>query len=132
MVTDQIADLLTRVRNAGMAQHPSVSIPHSRFKLAIVNLLKDEGFIDTFEEGQDSNEKPEIRVFLKYDDNGKAAIRQIKRVSKPGKRTYVASGDIPWCKGGLGLYVVSTSKGLLSDREARKQGVGGELICSVF
>ena len=132
MATDQIADLLTRIRNAQTVGHPTVSIPASKSKEEILKLLQKEGYIANVVKVQDSNDKPALKVMLKYDDADRPVIREIKRVSSPGKRVYVSSEQIPKLKGGLGLTVVSTSKGVLSDRDARKMGVGGELVCSVF
>ena len=132
MVTDQIADMLTRIRNAGRVKHPVVSIPSSKTKSSIAKVLQDEGYIESFEQAEDANSKPVIKVFLKYDNYGESVIREIKRMSKPGRRTYVGKGGIPYSKGGLGVVIVSTSKGMLSDKQARAEGIGGELVCSVF
>lgn len=132
MATDQIADLLTRIRNAQRVGHASVTVPASKVKLSVLNLLKKEGFVANVVSEKDEKDKPALKVLLKYDDLGRPVIREIKRLSSPGKRMYVRCQDIPKLKGGLGLSIVSTSKGVLSDSEARKQGVGGELICSVF
>jgi small subunit ribosomal protein S8 len=132
MATDQIADLLTRIRNAQTVGHPTVTIPASTSKEAILKLLQKEGYIANVVKENDAKDKPALKVMLKYDDTGRPVIREIKRVSSPGKRVYVSSEQIPKLKGGLGLTIVSTSKGVLSDREARKMGIGGELVCSVF
>jgi small subunit ribosomal protein S8 len=132
MVTDQIADLLTRIRNALMAGHPSVAVPASKSKERILELLIAEGYIANVERGEDEAGKPQLKASLRYDNRGAPVIREITRISKPGKRIYVGKDDIPRSKGGLGIVVVSTSKGILSDQEARKEGIGGELICSVF
>ena len=132
MVTDQIADLLTRIRNAQRAGHPAVGMPASRAKERILNLLCEEGFLHRVEKTEDLAGKPQLKVFLKYDDRGGPVIREIQRISRPGRRIYVAKGEIPRNRGGLGLVIVSTSKGMLSDRRARAEGVGGELVCSVF
>ena len=132
MVTDQVADLLTRIRNASRAGHPSVRIPASGSKQRILQVLIDEGYLASFEKTEDESGKPELKVMLRYDNRGQPVIREIKRVSTPGRRVYVGKDDIPRNRGGLGMLVVSTSKGVLADREARKQGVGGELVCSVF
>ena len=132
MVTDQIADLLTRIRNAQKAGHPTVSVPASKSKVRLLDVLKAEGFIEEFEKVKDSGEKDQLKIFLRYSSGAKPVIREIRRLSRPGKRLYVAKDNIPRCRGGLGLVVVSTPMGMLSDREARKAGVGGELICSVF
>lgn len=132
MITDQIGDLLTRIRNAQGAGHPSVNIPASKTKEQILAVLQDEGYIASYQAVKDEDGKPQLKVFLRYDNNGVAVIRELKRISRPGKRQYVSKNDIPWVKGGLGVVVISTSKGMMSDRNARKEGHGGELICSVF
>ena len=132
MVTDQIADLLTRIRNAQSAGHLSVKSPASRSKGRVLEVLKDEGFLTSFEEAVDENSKPIFKIQLKYDTHGDPIIREVKRISSPGCRVYVGKEDIPYHKGGLGLVLVSTSKGMLSDRAARREGIGGELVCSVF
>jgi small subunit ribosomal protein S8 len=132
MITDQIADLLTRVRNAQEAGHPAVAIPASKTKERILNLLCEEGYIARFEKGEDSSGKPQLKVFLKYDHRGEPVIREIKRLSSPGRRVYVDKNGIPRNRGGLGIVIVSTSQGMLSDTQARVAGLGGELVCSVF
>lgn len=132
MVTDQIADLLTRIRNAQNAGHPTVSIPASKEKLNILNLLEKEGFILKTLEEKTEEGHPVLKVMLKYTTDGEPVINAISRISSPGKRMYVKCTEIPKVRGGLGVILVSTSKGVISDREARKLGVGGELICSVY
>ncbi len=132
MVTDQIADLLTRIRNAQRVGHPVVTVPASRSKERILKLLEAEGFLARVVSDTDDNNKPILRASLKYDQRGKPVIRGIERISSPGKRQYVRCEEIPRIRGGLGVVIVSTSKGMLSDREARKEGVGGELVCSVY
>ena len=132
MVTDQIADLLTRIRNASRMNHVSALIPASRTKESILNVLLEEGYIASVEATTDANEKPALRVGLRFDQHGSPVIRGIDRISKPGRRIYVKKGEIPVHKSGLGTIVVSTSQGMLSDKETRKRGVGGELVCSVF
>jgi small subunit ribosomal protein S8 len=129
-VTDPIGDMLTRLRNAARAKHEKTVIPASKLKRAIVQVLKDEGYINDFVFHED-NKQGEITVMMKY-DGGDSVIRQIKRVSKPGLRQYVPATEIPRVLGGLGIAILSTSKGVLVDREARKAGVGGELLCTVF
>jgi len=129
-VTDPIGDMLTRIRNATRARHEKTVIPASKMKAAIVQVLKDEGFIENFVSHEDDKQGA-ITVFLKY-DNGQSVIREIKRVSKPGIRRYVAKDEIPRVLGGLGISILSTSKGVLVDREARKANVGGELLCTVY
>jgi len=132
MVTDQIADLLTRVRNAQSARHPALRMPASKEKLRVLALMVKEGFIEKVSEEKSETGKPELSVVLKYDKNGEPVINQIKRLSSPGRRTYVPCKSIPKVRGGLGIVIVSTSKGVLTDREARKEGVGGELVCSIY
>lgn len=132
MVTDQIGDLLTRIRNAQDAGHPTVAIPASTTKERLLKVLQEEGYIDGYESTKDKNDKPSLKVVLRYTNNGEPVIREIKRLSRPGKRVYVPKDRIPVLRGGLGLVVVSTPRGMLSDRSARKEGIGGELICSVF
>ena len=128
-MNDPIADMLTRIRNALSAEKVSVSMPSSKQKVAIAELLKEEGFINDFKvEGE--KEKPTLNIALKY-YQGKPVIEQIKRVSSPGLRVYKSKDDLPQVKGGLGIAVVSTSKGLMTDAKARKAGHGGEVICIV-
>lgn len=129
-VSDPIGDMLTRIRNAGRARHETAVIPASNVKVAVVKVLKDEGYINDFVLHQDDKQGA-ITVFLKY-ENGRHAIREIKRISKPGIRRYVAKDAIPPVLGGLGIAILSTSKGVLADREARKANVGGELLCTVY
>ncbi|HEY81531.1 MAG TPA: 30S ribosomal protein S8 [Anaerolineae bacterium] len=132
MMTDPIADMLTRIRNAGMARHKMVSMPSSKMKLEIARILKEEGFIRGYDL-QDTN-KPQstLRIHLKYDENGKPIIAGLERVSKPGRRIYAGRNDIPWVRSGLGIAIVSTSKGMMTGRQARREGVGGEVICYVW
>ena len=132
MVTDPIADLLTRMRNAQLAGHPSVTVPASLMKQSVLQLLVEEGFIARFDKQDDAQGKPVLKIFLRYDDRGRPVIKELKRISRPGRRIYVGKDEIPLNRGGLGVTVVSTSKGMLSDQQARKEGIGGELICSVF
>lgn len=129
-VTDPIGDALTRIRNAARAKHEKTVIPASKLKRAIVQVLKNEGYISDFVFHED-NKQGELTVFLKYDGSD-SVIRQIKRVSRPGLRQYVPKDEIPRVLGGLGIAILSTSKGVLVDREARRAGVGGELLCTVF
>ncbi len=126
---DPIADLLTRIRNAQLASHPDVAMPSSKVKMAICQVLKDEGYIDSFDVSTDS--KPELNVQLRYHE-GRPVIEEIHRVSRPGLRIYKESGDLPNVRGGLGVAVISTNKGLMTDRSARAQGVGGEVMFTVF
>ena len=126
---DPIADLLTRIRNAQLAGHESVLIPHSKLKCEIIRVLKEEGYIETYRVTDDV--KPLIEVTLKY-SKGVPVIEKLKRVSRPGLRIYKDSDNVPTVNGGLGVAIVSTNKGVMTDRLARKEGVGGEVICTVF
>ena len=131
-VNDPIADMLTRIRNGLMARHETISIPASRTKVAISELLKKEGFIKDFQLiGEDTLEK-KIRLKMAYLESNEPAIIGLRRVSRPGLRVYVQKGEIPRVFGGLGIAIVSTSQGLMTGREARKQGIGGELLCHVW
>jgi small subunit ribosomal protein S8 len=132
MVTDQIADLLTRIRNAQSVGHPTVGMPASKTKVRILEVLKQEGYIEEFERTDEGDGKASLKVVLKYSVRGEPVIKQITRLSSPGCRKYIRKGDIGLYKHGLGTVIISTSKGMLSDRDARLQGVGGELVCSVF
>ncbi len=132
MFTDPIADLLTRIRNASTAGHPTVSVAASKTKERILNVLLDEGYIDRVEQITGERNKSTFKIYIRYATDGSPVIREIRRLSRPGKRVYVPTEKIPEFKGGLGLVVVSTSRGMLSDREARRQRIGGELICTVF
>lgn len=132
MVTDAISDLLTRLRNAQKAGHPTLVTPGSKQRRAVLAVLQHEGYVARFEEVSEDKAKSKIKVYLRYDMDGKPAMKQIRRISRPGRRAYVTGEKIPTVRGGLGLVVVSTSKGMVSDREARKHGIGGELICSIF
>ena len=131
-MSDPIADMLTRIRNANTAKHDTVDVPSSKMKLAIANILVDEGYIakyDIVEEGG----FPVIRITLKYGaDKNERVITGIKRISKPGLRVHAGKEDIPRVLGGLGVAILSTNKGVITDREARKLGVGGEVLCYIW
>lgn len=129
MMTDPIADMLTRIRNALQAEMASVRIPNSSVKRAIARVLKDEGYIEDFVETTDGGH-PAIEVTLKYFE-GQPVISAISRASKPGLRVYRGRYQLPRVSAGLGVAIVSTSKGVMSDREARRQGLGGEVLCTV-
>jgi small subunit ribosomal protein S8 len=129
--TDPIGDMLTRIRNASRARHEKVLIPASRLKMRIAEVLKDEGFIKDYVLHEDATQGA-ITVVLKYTSDREPAISDIKRVSKPGLRRYVPTESIPRVLNGMGIAILSTSKGVMVDREARKQKVGGELICTVW
>ena len=123
--TDPIADMLTRIRNANTSKHTEVDIPASNMKKAIAQILVDEGYIKSFEEVEDGKQGI-LKVTLKYDENGKRVISGLKRISKPGLRIYVNKEEVPQVINGLGIALISTSKGIMTDKEARKQGVGLE------
>jgi small subunit ribosomal protein S8 len=129
MMTDPIADMLTRIRNALSAGKLNVNMPDSKQKRAIAQVLKDEGFIADFAQA-DADAKPVLNIDLKYYE-GKPVIENIKRISRPGLRIYKGKNELPKVMGGLGVAVISTSKGLMSDRAARKAGFGGEILCTV-
>jgi len=131
MNTDPIADMLTRIRNAGMAGHASVEMPSSKFKFELAKVLKSEGYIAEFSV-KDVDKFKIMSITLKYNENGKPLITKLKRASKPGLRVYMKSKNIPKILGGLGIAIVSTSKGLLTDRRARKENVGGEVLCYIW
>ena len=130
-ITDPVADMLTRIRNAVMVRHDSVLIPSSRMKLAIAKILKDEGFINDYESVKDKTFKS-IKIHLKYIDKNHPAIAGLERVSKPGLRVYAAKTEIPRIAAGLGVAILSTSKGVMTGQQAWKQGIGGELLCYVL
>jgi small subunit ribosomal protein S8 len=129
--TDPIADLLTRIRNAHVAKHDRLDLPSSKVKAEVCRILKQEGYVEDFSiiEGHPSST---LRILLRYDRNGTPAITRMERVSKPGRRVYKGASDIPMVKNGLGLGIISTSSGVLSDREAREKQVGGEVLCHVW
>ena len=129
--TDLIADMLTRIRNANSAKHTTVDIPASNMKKSIAQILFDEGYIASFEEIKDEKQGV-IRVTLKYDENGKRVISGLKRISKPGLRIYVSKDELPQVLNGLGIALISTSKGIKTDKNARKEGLGGEVIAYVW
>lgn len=131
MLTDPVADMLTRIRNAARARKVSVDVPWSRHKEAIARVLVDEGYLaDAALVEQEPH--PALRIGLRYDDARRPVILGMKRISKPSLRIYVGAGEIPQVRKGLGISVLSTPKGVLVDREARKQGIGGELLCQVW
>jgi small subunit ribosomal protein S8 len=131
VMTDPIADMLTRIRNANSVFHDKVEMPASKIKQAIAKVLKEEGFIKDFEYVED-NKQGVIRLNLKYGPNREKVITGIKRISKPGLRVYAKSDEIPRVLRGLGIAIVSTPNGIMTDKQARKEGVGGEVICYVW
>jgi small subunit ribosomal protein S8 len=130
-ITDPLADMLTRVRNAGNAKLNSVDIPGSKIKAALANVLKEEGFIRNFKFIKD-NKQGTIRIYLKYDKNERHAIYGLERISKPSRRVYVKGGDIKPVLNGMGISVLSTSRGILTDKKARQENLGGELLCKIW
>ena len=130
-VTDPIADMLTRIRNANSSKHKTVDIPASKMKLGIAEILFKEGYIKSFEKIENENQGI-IRVTLKYDEKGKRVIDVLKRISKPGLRVYASKEDLPKVLNGLGIAIISTSKGLKTDKEARELGVGGEVLAYIW
>ncbi|MBO8158053.1 30S ribosomal protein S8 [Thermosyntropha sp.] len=131
VMTDPIADFLTRIRNGNMVMHETVEVPSSKMKLAIAKIMKDEGYIKDYEYIEDGKQGI-IRIYLKYGPNKEKVITGIKRISKPGLRVYVKKDEVPKVLGGLGTAVISTSKGVMTDKEARKLGLGGEVICYIW
>lgn len=130
-MTDPIADMLTRVRNANNAKHKEVLIPSSNIKKAIANILLEEGYISKVEFIED-NKQGEIKITLKYDGNNDKVIAGLKRISKPGLRIYASGTQVPKVLNGLGVAIISTSKGVMTDKDARKNNVGGEVLCYVW
>ena len=131
MMTDPIADMLTRIRNAVRVEKPHVDIPLSKVKRGLAEVLKREGYIWDWEEVESTPVK-QIRILLKYGPNGERVIQNIKRVSKPGRRVYSGAAKLRPVLGGLGISVISTSRGVISDREARQRRLGGEVLCEVW
>jgi len=130
-MTDPIADLLTRIRNAGMAKHQKLDVPSSNLKVAVATVLKDLGYIKNYKTVSDDKQGV-LRIYLKFDGDNEHVIHEIKRVSTPGRRVYVGKDEIPRVKNGLGAAILSTSKGVLDDAAARQAEVGGELICTIW
>ncbi|MDK2973230.1 MAG: small subunit ribosomal protein [Candidatus Sumerlaeota bacterium] len=129
--TDPIADMLTRIRNANMVHKDHVDVPNSKVKVALARILKDEGFIKYYKVMR-NNKQGTIRVFLKYGPAKEKVINGLERISKPGIRRYIKSDEIPRVRGGLGIVILSTSSGIMTGREARRQKVGGEILCTVW
>jgi small subunit ribosomal protein S8 len=131
MISDPIADMLTRVHNGLMARQKQVVMPGSKVKLAMARILKDEGFIRDFEMTKDAPQ-PQLRIVLKYDRDRKSVVTGLKRISRPGRRVYVKRVDIPWVLSGLGVAILSTPQGIMTGQKARRQGLGGEVLCYVW
>jgi small subunit ribosomal protein S8 len=130
-VTDPLADMLTRIRNANTAKHSKVDMPASKMKISVAKILKGEGYIKNYKLIKDRKHGI-LRIYLKYDEFNEGVIIGLKRMSKPGRRLYVRKDDIPLVLNGMGISILSTSKGVLADREARKLSLGGELLCSIW
>ena len=131
MHSDTISDYITRIRNAQQAGHRRVDVPASKLKRAITKILVDKGYVSRYIDIED-NKQGVLRLFLKYDAYGKPVIKELKRISKPGLRKYKPSDELPKTYGGLGIVIISTSQGVMTDKEARKLNVGGEVLCSVY
>ena len=132
MMTDPIADMLTRIRNAGLARHDRTEMPASRLKAAVAEILKLEGFIADCRPSEGEGGPKKLTIVLKYGRDRQSAIDGVRRVSRPGRRVYVRHDHIPRVLSGMGVSILSTSRGVMSDREARRQKVGGELLCEVW
>ncbi len=130
-VTDPVADLLTRIRNANSAKHDSVEAPAAKLSIEILRILRDEGFIKNYESVREAK-FPTVKIALKYGPKQEKVISDLKRVSKPGLRVYAKRDKVPRVLRGLGVAIISTSRGVMTDREARKQGIGGEILCYVW
>ena len=130
-MTDPVADMLTRIRNANTAGHKTVEVPASKMKKSIASILKEEGYIEDFEYDDDGKQGV-IKIKMKYAPNKTRVISQLRRISKPGLKVYVKAEDVPRVLGGLGIAIISTSKGVISDKDARRIGVGGEVVCYVW
>ncbi len=129
-VTDPIADLLTRIRNGIRARHPRVDMPSSRLKVEVARILKDEGYVSNFKVSEEGKKKI-LRVFLRYGTEGESIISTLERVSRPGRRVYVGAREVPQVLGGLGINILTTPRGVMTGKAARKAGVGGEVLCKV-
>ena len=132
LVTDPIADMLTRIRNANTARKEEVEVPYSRIRWEIAKILRDEGYIKACYWSNKGKKKPPIRIFLKYGANQERVIHGLQRISKPGIRRYSGAGEIPVALAGMGITIVSTSHGILTSRDCRRQNVGGEVLCTVW
>lgn len=130
-MTDPIADMLTRIRNAANARHRRVDVPASKMKAAIAKILTDEGYVQAVR-SVEVLPQGKIRIFLKYDENEGSVIQGIERISKPGRRVYVSTDNLPRVMGGYGISILSTSQGLMTGLNARQKGIGGELVCQVW
>ena len=130
-VTDPIADMLTRIRNGTRVRHPRVDMPSSKLKVEVARILKEEGYISNFKVAEEGKKKV-LKVFLRYGTGGESIISTLERVSRPGRRVYVGAHEIPAVLGGMGVNILTTPRGVMSGKKARKEGVGGELLCNVY
>ena len=130
-LTDPVADFLARIRNAIKARHQKVDVPASKLKMEIARILKEEGYIDNFKPKEEEGKKV-ILVYLKYGNENQAAISNLQRVSRPGCRVYVSRNEIPRVLGGLGINILTTPRGVMTGKQARKEGVGGEVLCEIY
>ena len=130
-LTDPVSDFLTRVRNAIKARQQKVDVPHSKLKVELARILKEEGYISNYKPTDEEGRKV-LRVYLKYSSDNVSPISDLKRVSRPGCRVYVGHGEIPRILGGLGINILTTPKGVMTGRQARKEGVGGEVLCEIY
>ncbi|MHB8527404.1 MAG: 30S ribosomal protein S8 [Candidatus Acidiferrales bacterium] len=131
MITDPIADMLTRIRNAVRARHPRVDLPSSKMKIELARILKEEGYVSTYKVVEE-NKRKVLRVFFRYTSDKRSVITNLKRISRPGCRRYVGKSDIRPVVGGMGVAILSTPRGIMTGQTARKEGVGGELLCEVW
>lgn len=132
MQTDPIADMLTRIRNASRAKHPRVDVPASKLKIEIARILKEEGFIATYKVADENKIRKSLRIFLKYTPDRHSVLNGLKRVSRPGRRVYRGKTEVQRVMGGMGVSILTTPKGVMTGKSARKTGVGGELLCEVW
>jgi small subunit ribosomal protein S8 len=132
MVTDPIADMLTRIRNAARAKHPRVDIPTSRMKVEIARILKEEGYVASYKVVDEGKVRKVLRLMLRYTPDRRSIITDLKRISRPGCRRYVGKADIRKVVGGMGVSIISTPRGLMTGGTARREGVGGELLCEIW
>jgi small subunit ribosomal protein S8 len=130
-LTDPVADFITRIRNAHRSRHQKLDVPTSRLKVEIARILKEEGYIANYKLAEEDGKKV-LRVYLKYGPNNEAVIRDLQRISKPGCRVYVGKDDIRRVQGGLGISIMTTPKGVMTGRQARREGIGGEILCEVW
>ncbi|MHB8756257.1 MAG: 30S ribosomal protein S8 [Candidatus Acidiferrales bacterium] len=131
MITDPIADMLTRIRNAVRARHPRVDLPSSKMKIELARILKEEGYVSTYKVVEE-NKRKVLRVFFRYTSDKRSVLTNLKRISRPGCRRYVGKSDIRPVVGGMGVAILSTPRGIMTGQTARKEGVGGELLCEVW